>query len=126
MERAFQASGNMSPTELGLAIDESPQNITNWSKRGISKGGAIKISKIFGVDSNWVLTGEKAANAKMNNYEKSNATISSMAVEVYEDGDPVPDGYVAIDYYEDVYVSGGNGYLNLEKPSDRKMLFLSI
>jgi hypothetical protein len=56
----------------------------------------------------------------MNNYEKSNATISSMAVEVYEDGDPVPDGYVAIDYYEDVYVSGGNGYLNLEKPSDKK------
>lgn len=123
MERAFQASGNMSPTELGLAIDESPQNITNWSKRGISKGGAIKISKIFGVDSNWVLTGEKAANAKMNNYEKSNATISSMAVEVYEDGDPVPDGYVAIDYYEDVFVSAGNGYLNLNTPSDKKMLF---
>lgn len=65
----------------------------------------------------WLLSGTES------NAEKSNATISNMKVEVYEDGDPIPDGYVAIDYYDEVYVSAGNGYLNLEKPSNKKMLF---
>jgi phage repressor protein C with HTH and peptisase S24 domain len=46
-----------------------------------------------------------------------------MEVGIYQSGDPVPDGYVAIDYYDDVFVSAGNGYLNLEKPSNNKMLF---
>ncbi len=44
-------------------------------------------------------------------------------IEIYEDGDPVPDGYIPIDYYDDVYVSAGSGYLNLEKPSAKKILF---
>ncbi len=39
---------------------------------------------------------------------------------IYEDGDPVPDGYTAIDYYDDVYVSAGSGYLNLMQPSAKK------
>ena len=55
--------------------------------------------------------------------EKSNADVATMEVGIYQDGDPVPDGYVAIDYYDDVFVSAGNGYLNLEKPSNNKMLF---
>ncbi|RSN83334.1 helix-turn-helix transcriptional regulator [Acinetobacter baumannii] len=123
MKRAFQVSGNMSPTELAIAINESPQNITNWSKRGISKGGAIKVGSKFGVESNWILTGEESSSLKINKKEKSNGILSNIEIDVYEDGDPVPDGYVAIDYYEDVYVSAGNGYLNLSTPSDKKMLF---
>lgn len=123
MKRAFKVSGNMSPSELAIAIDESPQNITNWSKRGISKGGAIKVSAKFGGDSNWILTGEQSSIFKPNSYETSNASMSNIPIDVYEDGDPVPEGYVAIDYYDDVFVSAGNGYLNLEKPSDKKMLF---
>ena len=76
-----------------------------------------EIAKFLGVDVEWLKTGNGSAP------EKSNADISAMEVGIYQSGDPVPDGYVAIDYYDDVFVSAGNGYLNLEKPSNNKMLF---
>lgn len=57
MKRTFQASGDLSPTDLALALDELPQTITNWSKRGISKKGALKVVEKFNVDMQWLLTG---------------------------------------------------------------------
>ncbi|EPK7240728.1 S24 family peptidase [Acinetobacter baumannii] len=41
-------------------------------------------------------------------------------LELYEDGDPVPDGYTAIDYYDEVFVSAGSGYLNINQSSPKK------
>lgn len=55
--------------------------------------------------------------------ETSNGSMTNIEVDVYSHGDPIPEGYVAIDYYDDVYVSAGNGYLNIDYPSPKKMLF---
>lgn len=55
--------------------------------------------------------------------ETSNGAMTNIEIDVYSPGDPIPEGYVAIDYYDDVYVSAGNGYLNIDYPSSKKMLF---
>lgn len=103
--------------DLVAATGASKGTVTNWisgvneptGKRLIALASALQTSP------NWLLTGK--------NEDGGNAKLTNIAIEVYEDGDPIPDGYVPIDYYEDVFVSAGNGYLNLNTPSDKKMLF---
>lgn len=57
MARVFEQTG-LEPSALALKINASPQNVTNWSKRGISKKGAMDVSRVFGLSLDWVLTGE--------------------------------------------------------------------
>lgn len=57
MARVFEQTG-LEPSALALRINASPQNITNWSKRGISKKGAMDVSQEFGLNLGWILTGE--------------------------------------------------------------------
>lgn len=57
MARIFEQTG-LEPSALALKINASPQNITNWSKRGISKKGAMDVSRVFGLSLDWVLTGD--------------------------------------------------------------------
>lgn len=57
MQRVFEAT-NKTPTELANALNTKPQNINNWSNRGISKKGAMEISHIFGLSTDWILTGQ--------------------------------------------------------------------
>lgn len=105
--------------DLVAATGASKGTVTNWISGVNNPTGnrLVQLAQALNTSSEWLLSGTEK------NAEKSNATISNMKVEVYEDGDPIPDGYVAIDYYDEVYVSAGNGYLNLEKPSNKKMLF---
>lgn len=56
MARIFEQTG-LDPSALALKINTSPQNVTNWSKRGISKKGAMDVSKVFELSLDWVLTG---------------------------------------------------------------------
>lgn len=58
MARVFERTG-LEPSALALRINESPQTITNWSKRGVSKKGALSIAREFGFSVDWVLTGEE-------------------------------------------------------------------
>lgn len=105
--------------DLVAATGASKGTVTNWISGVNNPTGnrLVQLAQALNTSSEWLLSGTES------NTEKSNASISNMKVEVYEDGDPIPDGYVAIDYYDEVYVSAGNGYLNLEKPSNKKMLF---
>lgn len=105
--------------DLVAATGASKGTVTNWISGVNNPTGnrLVQLAQALNTSSEWLLSGTEP------NTEKSNASISNMKVEVYEDGDPIPDGYVAIDYYDEVYVSAGNGYLNLEKPSNKKMLF---
>lgn len=56
MARVFEQTG-LEPSALALKINASPQNVTNWSKRGISKKGAMDVSRVFGLSLDWILTG---------------------------------------------------------------------
>lgn len=108
---------NIKQVDLINTYGLSKGTVSKWVSGTNTPNGEnlTKLAKILNTTEAWIINGEIK--------EKSNASISSIQVEVYEDGDPVPEGYVAIDYYDDVFVSAGNGYLNLEKPSDKKMLF---
>lgn len=57
MTRVFEVIGKK-PIELAEEIGTSPQNINNWCNRGISKSGAVAISKLYNISLNWILTGE--------------------------------------------------------------------
>lgn len=57
MQRIFDKTGK-TPAEIARILDTTPQNINNWSSRGISKRGALEIAKAFDFSVDWILTGE--------------------------------------------------------------------
>ena len=58
MARVFERTG-LEPSALALEINVSPQSVTNWSKRGISKSGAMAVAEEFGYSVDWILTGNE-------------------------------------------------------------------
>lgn len=58
MARVFELTG-LEPSALALRINVSPQSITNWSKRGISKTGAMAVAQEFKCSVDWILRGDK-------------------------------------------------------------------
>lgn len=98
--RLLDASG-ISQEETAKAIDESPQTITNWKKRGVSKAGALKAAAKFGVSANWILNGAVA------NKNESDAT----KVLEWDSDTPVDNDEVEVPFYKEVLVSCGSGSL---------------
>ncbi|RLL32497.1 helix-turn-helix transcriptional regulator [Acinetobacter cumulans] len=97
--RLLEASKS-SQEETARALNESPQTITNWKKRGISKSGALKAAAIFGVSVDWLLTGEDSG-------------LDGLVTKVSEwDTDtPVDNDEVEIPFYKEILVSCGSGSL---------------
>ncbi len=98
MARVFEITGNPSPSELAKLLDELPQTITNWSKRGISKAGAIKVSAKYGVSTQYVLTGKD-----------SGQNVEITKVHAWDSQTPVDDDEVEVPFYKDFLVSCGSG-----------------
>ena len=97
--RLLEAS-KLSQEETAKVMDESPQTITNWKKRGISKSGALKAAACFGVSAQWILSGEGV---------KSNDTVSK--VSEWDQNTPIEDDEVEIPFYKEILVSCGSGSL---------------
>lgn len=97
--RLLEASG-MTQEETAKAIDEFPQTITNWKKRGVSKSGALKAAARFGVSANWILKGEGS----------SSSTGITKVLE-WDSETPVDNDEVEIPFYKEVLVSCGSGSL---------------
>ena len=98
LERLLEAAGNISQEELAKALDESPQTITNWKKRGVSKAGAIKASAIYGISTAWILNGEN----KPDNFSAAKVVEWDSSTDLDEDEVEVP-------FYKDFLVSCGSG-----------------
>ncbi len=43
---------------LADRLNESPQTLNNWDRRGISQRGAIKAAGILGCSAQWIITGK--------------------------------------------------------------------
>ena len=73
--------------EFARTINTSPQTITNWMKRGISKEGLTAIQKAFpNLSSNWLITGE-GEMLNCNNdqyYHDDNDTGTSRLIPFYD------------------------------------------
>ncbi|MFW1966255.1 XRE family transcriptional regulator [Acinetobacter guillouiae] len=94
-----------------------------------------EIAKFLGVDVDWLKNGTEAKSFKTLSFDeikqkfaepKSNQSESTSDIGVYEYGDPVPDGFTAIDYYPEVKASAGNGYINLEESSPYKIFIPTV
>lgn len=113
VERLLQASG-MTQEETAKAIDEFPQTITNWKKRGVSKSGALKAAATFGVSATWILTGEG---------NKSQGTVTKVLE--WDTDTPVDNDEVEVPFYKEVLVSCGSGSLAEMVGNETKKLRLS-
>lgn len=97
--RLLEASGR-TQEETAKLIDESPQTITNWKRRGVSKAGALKASSKFNVSANWILTG----------IGKKESIDITKVVE-WDSNTPIDDDEVEVPFYKEVLVSCGSGSL---------------
>ncbi len=111
--RLLEASG-MTQEETAKAIDEFPQTITNWKKRGVSKAGALKAAAIFGVGANWILKGEGS---------KSQGNVTKVVE--WDSDTPVDNDEVEIPFYKEVLVSCGSGSLAEMVGNETRKLRLS-
>jgi phage repressor protein C with HTH and peptisase S24 domain len=62
MSRVYQAAkelrGIEGPAEVARLLNESPQLINNWERRGVSSSGLLKIALTLGCRAAWLSTGE--------------------------------------------------------------------
>lgn len=78
MQRIFDKTGKTA-AEIARILDTTPQNINNWSSRGISKRGALQLAKAFNLSVDWILTGEGEAMSKPS-IDELRARISEMEI----------------------------------------------
>lgn len=61
---AAQALANKSgQSNVASLLNESPQTMRNWEKRGVSSAGALSAAKILGCSAVWLSTGEGQMSA---------------------------------------------------------------
>lgn len=50
-----QADG---PSDVARLLNVSPQTVTNWTRRGVSKDGMLLAQRLIGVNATWIESGE--------------------------------------------------------------------
>ena len=76
MQRIYDAT-SLNGSDLAASINESPQTIYNWDKRGVSKKGAFAISQKHKIDIGWILTGDGDPRIESISRNTSNAAPMS-------------------------------------------------
>lgn len=64
-ERLIQAASKLDlqgNSNIARFLNESPQVVTNWSKRGVPARKIIEIAPLLGVSPEWLQTGKGAIN----------------------------------------------------------------
>jgi hypothetical protein len=63
MSRLYLAAktlrGIEGPAEVARLLNESPQLVNNWERRGISSAGMLKAADTLGCRANWIAKGEE-------------------------------------------------------------------
>lgn len=104
----------MSWSAAAVAIGLSPQAPTKWKKGQIGRDTLDALATLLEKDVGWLLSGDES---------KRNAEISNKQVSLWSEGDELPIGYIAIDFYNEVSVSAGCGYMNQEQRNPLKLWF---
>lgn len=125
---------NLKQADIARATGKSTAAVTKWLKGdNIPKAENLKaIAKLLDVSDEWLLTGKESAGFKSLSFEEikkkfgePKAVVEDIendnGIRFYSYGDPVPEGYTAIDYFPEVKASAGNGYINLEESSPYKL-----
>lgn len=56
-------SGPHEATQLASLLNISPQLVTNWKRRGLSKEAKLDIQDRFGISATWLSTGDRVHHA---------------------------------------------------------------
>lgn len=60
-ERLYKAAklikGLDGQTAVAVALQQSPQTVYNWERRGVSEKGALLVESLWGVSPNWIMRG---------------------------------------------------------------------
>tara|TARA_R100000935_G_C2837951_1_gene169238 strand:+ start:1769 stop:2491 length:723 start_codon:yes stop_codon:yes gene_type:complete len=57
MQRVHKISGLTKKVDIAKDLGVNASTITNWSSRGVSKEGALKVAALYGADANYIMTG---------------------------------------------------------------------
>lgn len=106
MQRVFDKIGETSTTEIAKKINTNPQNVQNWVKRGISKSGAVSISQTYGIDINWILTGQGEMLVPENQINEK----EYKEMEFWDSDTPLYDDEFEATFYKDAEFLGGSGF----------------
>jgi len=58
LEAAKLLKGSAGPSDLARLLGVSPQKVTNWMSRGVSKEGLLEAQRLIGCSATWLQTGE--------------------------------------------------------------------
>lgn len=58
LDAAKTLKGAAGPSDLARLLGVSPQKVTNWMSRGVSKEGLLEAQRIIGCSATWLQTGE--------------------------------------------------------------------
>lgn len=85
MKRLYQAALELRNVEgksnLARYLNESPQTMTNWEKRGMSKAGMIKAQALIGCRISWLETGFGSMSNGMTENQLSGFSLTSTLVQ---------------------------------------------
>lgn len=115
----------------------SKTSVIYWEKdENVPKHESLTaLAKLLDTSADWLLTGKESKDFKPLSFDEikrkfgePTANLNDMIsdIGVYEYGDPVPEGFTAIDYYPDIKASAGNGYINLEESSPFKIFIPTV
>lgn len=133
----YEITGTTSQAEIARKLDIPPTSLSNWISRGVSKAGALKIAKTYGVNVDYVLTGkgEMTANNGISvggNHgtqvgQSLHSNISTDFEQVSDWGNETPlDGdEIEVPFYRDFGVACGHGTDGTAYENERRRLRMS-
>lgn len=83
MKRLLMAAGTDKKSKIARDLNVGPSTVTNWTKRGVSKEGALAAAELYKTDANFLLTGVTPDRSKTDNLDCTESKIPSL----YPDGD---------------------------------------
>lgn len=113
-KRLLEASGGLTQEEIARRIDESPQTLTNWKSRGVSKSGSLKAAAVFNCSANWIWKG-------VDDTETQNV----YRVTGWDNDTPLDTDEVEIPFHKDTLISCGAGSLSEILNNETRKLRLS-
>lgn len=105
-QRLYKIADTDNQAEISRKLNIPPTTLSNWLKRGVSKAGALKISKTYGVNVEYVLTGQGQMTTtafdptKLKGYHR---------IEDWDDDTPLDADELEFVFYKDFRVACGHG-----------------
>lgn len=120
----------LSQGEVAKATGAARSTVHGWLNNVAQPSGQrlLLLATTLKTTAEWILNGESPTQSQtlgtMTQSQSGQSQQGFYGAEVigWAEGDPVPEGYVAVDYYDEIHVSAGDGYLNSEQYTPRKYL----